>query len=90
VHPRLIGRPAIARTPSLCQFAEETLENLGINPPSIAAVVCVLGSFAPESLYLPEIVAQSREGKIRINELVNAILIQKQMLELGKFISNSF
>ena len=33
--PRLIGRPEMARTPSLCQFAEETLGFHLFNPPSI-------------------------------------------------------
>jgi hypothetical protein len=52
------------------------------NSQSTLCVIYVLGSFAPEPLCLPEIEAQSREGKIRINELVNAFLIQKQFLEL--------
>jgi hypothetical protein len=37
--PRLIGRPEMARTPSLCQIAEETLENLGFNPLSTVRVI---------------------------------------------------
>ena len=41
--PFLIGRLSFARTPSLYRFAEEILENLGINPPSNAAALCVCG-----------------------------------------------
>jgi len=59
--PFLIGRLSFARTPSLYRFAEETLENLGINPPSWGRYLLSLWFLAPEPLLFLGIEAQSRD-----------------------------
>jgi hypothetical protein len=73
--PFLIGRLSFARTPSLYRFAEETLENLGINPPSWGRYSLSLGFLAPEPLNLPVIEARSRMVLNQLNELEIGFLI---------------
>jgi hypothetical protein len=71
-------------------FAKEPSGNVETNPPSIFRCVWVFRQFAQRPLLLSNFGAESREWKIRINELENAFLIQKQFLELVKFLGNSY
>ena len=73
--PFLIGRLSFARTPSLYRFAEETLENLGINPPSWGRYSLSLWSLAPGPLYFSINEAQSSSELNGLNEIEIGFLI---------------
>jgi hypothetical protein len=83
VRPSQIVRSRFKLTPSWARIAEKPPKYLGINPQSSGAIHYVLGILhrGPWPFWLLRL--NPEKGKIRLNELGNAFLIQKQFLELN-------